>query len=128
MAASRSGDDAPIKRRSMDEGDIATERNSNDSEEMVTVLTSMNAATCLASRVVEVPTGKGSIPTTSTPAEEQVPTGSGVVPTASLVFTTATVVTPYRRRKGKEVMMESETPKKQKIQQQIDAQLARELE
>nr|GFA23837.1 hypothetical protein [Tanacetum cinerariifolium] len=49
-----------------------------------------------------------------------------VVPTASLVF--ATVVTPYRRRKGKEVMVESKTPKKQKVQEQIDAQVARELE
>nr|GFC94425.1 hypothetical protein [Tanacetum cinerariifolium] len=51
------------------------------------------------------------------PAEEQVLTGSDVVPTASPVFTTAIVVTPYRRRKGKEVMVESETPKKQKVQE-----------
>nr|GEV60094.1 putative ribonuclease H-like domain-containing protein [Tanacetum cinerariifolium] len=35
---------------------------------------------------------------------------------------TATVVTPYSRRKGKEVMVESDTPKKQKLQEQIDAQ------
>nr|GFA21738.1 hypothetical protein [Tanacetum cinerariifolium] len=59
---------------------------------------------------------------------EQVPTGSDVVPTASLVFVTATVVTPYKRRKGKEVMVKSETLKKQKVQEQIDAQVARELE
>nr|GFD28660.1 hypothetical protein [Tanacetum cinerariifolium] len=32
------------------------------------------------------------------------------------------------RKKGKEVMVESETPKKQKVQEQIDAQVARELE
>nr|GEW82609.1 hypothetical protein [Tanacetum cinerariifolium] len=64
----------------------------------------------------------------STPAEEQVPTGSDVVPTASLVFATATVVTLYRRRKGKEVMVESETPKKQSVQEQIDAQVAKEME
>nr|GEV96360.1 hypothetical protein [Tanacetum cinerariifolium] len=112
VAATRSGDDAPIKGRSMDEREAATER----------------ITTVLASGVVDVPTGSGSIPTASTPAEEQVPTGSDVVPTASLVFTTATVVTPYRRRKGKEVMVESETPKKQKVQEQIDAQVARELE
>nr|GEW18336.1 putative ribonuclease H-like domain-containing protein [Tanacetum cinerariifolium] len=51
-----------------------------------------------------------------------------VVPTASLVFATATMVTPYRRRKGKEIMVESETPKKKKVQEQIEAQVARELE
>nr|GEY45344.1 hypothetical protein [Tanacetum cinerariifolium] len=128
VAATRSRDDAPVKRRSMDEGEAATERISDDSEEMVTVLAFMDVATVLASGVVDVPTGSGSIPTASTPAEEQVPTGSDVVPTASLVFATATVVTPYRIRKGKEVMVESETLKKQKVQEQIDAQVARELE
>nr|GFD25943.1 hypothetical protein [Tanacetum cinerariifolium] len=44
------------------------------------------------------------------------------------VFATATVVTPYSRRKGKEVIVESVTPKKQKVQEQIDAQVAKELE
>nr|GEZ88533.1 xylulose kinase-1 [Tanacetum cinerariifolium]GEZ88825.1 xylulose kinase-1 [Tanacetum cinerariifolium] len=122
VAAKSSGDDAPIKGRSMDEGEAATERISDDSEEMATVLTSMDASTVLASGVLDVPTGSGSIPTASTTAEEQVPTGSDVVPTASPVFATATVVTPYRRRKGKEVMVESETLKKQKVQEQIDAQ------
>nr|GEU82565.1 hypothetical protein [Tanacetum cinerariifolium] len=121
-------DDAPIKGRSMDEGEAATERVSDDTEEMATVLTSMDATTVLASRVVDVPTGSGSIPTTSTPAKGSVPTGSEEVPTASLVFATTTVVTLYRRRKGKEVMVESETPKKQKVQEEIDAQVARELE
>nr|GEV20343.1 hypothetical protein [Tanacetum cinerariifolium] len=87
----------------------------------------MDAATVLASGVTNVPTGSGSIPTASPPAAE-VPTGSDVVPTASLVFTTATVVTPYRKRKGKEIMVESETPKKKKVQEQIDAQVARDLE
>nr|GFC62098.1 hypothetical protein [Tanacetum cinerariifolium] len=37
--------------------------------------------------------------------EGSVPTGSEEVPTASPVFAIATVVTPYRRRKGKEVMI-----------------------
>nr|GEV66240.1 hypothetical protein [Tanacetum cinerariifolium] len=104
----RSGDDAPIKRRSMDEGEAATERINDDSEEMAIVLTSMDRATVLASGVVDVPTGSGSIPTASTPVGEQVPTGSDVVPTASPVFATATVVTPYRRKKGKEFMRRSE--------------------
>nr|GEY03043.1 hypothetical protein [Tanacetum cinerariifolium]GEY03044.1 hypothetical protein [Tanacetum cinerariifolium] len=126
--AIRFEDDAPIKGRSMDEGEAATERIINDSEEMANVLTSMDAATVLVSGVVDVPTGSGSIPTASTPTKEQVPTGNDVVPTASLVFATATMVTPYRRRKGKEVMVESETLKKYKVQEQVDAQVARELE
>nr|GEY96785.1 hypothetical protein [Tanacetum cinerariifolium] len=48
VAAIRSGDDAPIKGRSMDEREAATERISDDSEEMATVLTSIDAATVLA--------------------------------------------------------------------------------
>nr|GEU95024.1 reverse transcriptase domain-containing protein [Tanacetum cinerariifolium] len=123
----RSGDDAPIKGKNLDEREAVAERVSDDTEEMATVLTSMETATVLSSGAVEVPTGSGSIPTAGSPATE-VPTGSDVVPTASPVFATATVVTPYKRRKGKEIMVESETPKKKKVQKQIDAQVARELE
>nr|GEY73148.1 hypothetical protein [Tanacetum cinerariifolium] len=68
-------------------------------------------------------------------ATVSIPTGSGVVSTASPnistaapIFTTATVSTTYTRRKGKETVVESETPKKKKVQEQIDVQLARELE
>nr|GEX52629.1 hypothetical protein [Tanacetum cinerariifolium] len=75
----------------------------------------------------DVPTSSGSIPTASPPAAD-IPTGSDVVPTASPVFSTATVVTPYSRRKGKEVMVESDTPKKQRLQEQIDTQVTKELE
>nr|GFC88328.1 hypothetical protein [Tanacetum cinerariifolium] len=57
VAATRSGDDALIKERSMDEEEAATETISDNLEEMATVLTSMDAATVLASRVVDVPTG-----------------------------------------------------------------------
>nr|GEY56838.1 hypothetical protein [Tanacetum cinerariifolium] len=64
----------------------------------------MDAATVLASGVAEVPTRSGSIPTASPPANE-VPTGSDVVPNASLIFATATVVTSYTRRKGKETLI-----------------------
>nr|GFC41001.1 hypothetical protein [Tanacetum cinerariifolium] len=71
--------------------------------------------------------GSGSIPTVGPPAAE-VPTGSDVVPTACPIFATAIVVTPYTKRKGKEIMVESETPKKKKIQEQIDIQMARQLE
>nr|GEW44097.1 hypothetical protein [Tanacetum cinerariifolium] len=94
----------------------ATERVSDDTEEMATVLTSMDVATVLSGGVTEVLTGSGSIPTAGPPAAE-VPTGSDVVPTAGLIFATATVVTPYTRRKGKETMVESETLKKKKTQQ-----------
>nr|GEW26569.1 ribonuclease H-like domain-containing protein [Tanacetum cinerariifolium] len=77
--------------------------------------------------VAEVPTSSSSIPTAG-PLAAEVPTGSDVVPTAGLIFTIATVVTPYTRRKGKEKMIESETPKKKKIQEQMDIQMARQLE
>nr|GEV46369.1 ribonuclease H-like domain-containing protein [Tanacetum cinerariifolium] len=127
VAAEGSGDDAPIKGRNLDEGEATAKRVSDDTEEMATVLTSMDAATVLASGAAEVPTGSGSIPTAGPPAAE-VPTSSDVVPTASPVFATATVVTPYRRRKGKEVMVESETLMKQKVQEQINALVAKELE
>nr|GEX96907.1 retrovirus-related Pol polyprotein from transposon TNT 1-94 [Tanacetum cinerariifolium] len=119
VAAERSKDDAPIKGRNLDEGEAAAERVSDDTEEMETVLTSIDALTFLAAGVVDVPTGSGSIPT----ASPHVPTGSGSiptaspqVPTASLVFATATVVTPYRRRKGKEVM---ESVKKLKTSEEV---------
>nr|GEV19462.1 hypothetical protein [Tanacetum cinerariifolium] len=127
VAAERSGDDAPIKGRNLDEGEAVDERVSDDTEDMETVLTSMDAATVLASGVAEVPTGSGSIPTAGPPAAE-VPTGSDVVPTAGPIFATAIMVTPYTGRKGKETMVESETPKKKKIQEQMDIQMARQLE
>nr|GEW39656.1 ribonuclease H-like domain-containing protein [Tanacetum cinerariifolium] len=44
VAAQRSGVDAPIKGRSLDEGKATAERISDDSKEMATVLTSMDAA------------------------------------------------------------------------------------
>nr|GEY78000.1 hypothetical protein [Tanacetum cinerariifolium] len=108
VAATRSGDDAPINGR-------AIKRISDDTEEMATVLTSMDAATVLAGGIDDVPTGSGSIPTAG-PSATDIPTGSDVVPTASPVFATTTVVNPYSRRKGKEVMVEFDTPKKQRLQ------------
>nr|GEX64694.1 hypothetical protein [Tanacetum cinerariifolium] len=142
----QSGKDAPIKGRSLDEGEEAaiersTKKGSNDTKEMVNVLTSLDASTVLSSEVsvsispitevyvVEVPTGSGFIPTASPPGTGVptgcVPTGSDVVPTASSIFTTAHVATPYTRKKGKEKMVKSETPKKKKLQEQIDVQKAR---
>nr|GFB54445.1 hypothetical protein [Tanacetum cinerariifolium] len=117
VASKPSREDAPIKGRSNNEGEAAAERISNDSEEIARVLTSMDAATILAGET-NVPTGSGFIPTVNPPATV-ISTGSEVGPTASLIVT---------RRKGKEVMVESDTPKKKKLQEQIDAQVARELE
>nr|GEZ60180.1 hypothetical protein [Tanacetum cinerariifolium] len=125
--AEQSRDDAPIKGKRLDVGDEAAERVTDDIEEMATVLTSMDAATVLLSGVAVVPTGSGFIPTAGPPAAG-VPTGSDVVPTAGPIFATATVVTPYTRRKGKEKMIESKTPKKKKIQEQMNIQMARQLE
>nr|GFB14318.1 hypothetical protein [Tanacetum cinerariifolium] len=74
IAATRSGDDAPIKGRSMDEGEAATERISDDTEDMATVLTFIDAATVLAGGIDDVPTGSGSIPTAGPPVAD-IPTG-----------------------------------------------------
>nr|GFA33416.1 hypothetical protein [Tanacetum cinerariifolium] len=94
VAAKQSGDDAPIKGSSINEGEAAAEKISNDSEEIARVLTSMDAATVLAGGI-DVPTGSGSIPTAGPPATV-ISTGSEVGPTASPTAT---------RRKGKEVMI-----------------------
>nr|GEU70453.1 hypothetical protein [Tanacetum cinerariifolium] len=124
--------------------DKSTELGSNDTEEMVNVLTSMDAANILTS---------GDAATSVSPADvlpaAGVPTVSGSFPTVSVIFTTASVVTPYTRRsrgitirpsqpmrspiigakdKGKQKVVETEVPKKRKLQEQIDAQVTREME
>nr|GEX24503.1 hypothetical protein [Tanacetum cinerariifolium] len=98
VGAKPSGEDATIKGMSLETGEEA----------------------CIERKVatVSIPPA-GEIPTIS------IPTGSSMVPTASPIFTTATVATPYSRRKGKEKMVESETPKKKKLQEQMDVQIAR---
>nr|GEZ43631.1 hypothetical protein [Tanacetum cinerariifolium] len=90
--AEPSGEAATIKGRSLETGEEAaveksTERGSNDTEEMVNVLTFLDAASILISRVQVV-----SVPPTTKVPTVSVPTGSGMVPTASLIFTTASVV------------------------------------
>nr|GFD15583.1 hypothetical protein [Tanacetum cinerariifolium] len=89
----------------------------DEGKEIARVLTSMDATTVLAGEI-NVPTGSGFIPTAGPPTTV-IFTGSEVGPTASPIVS---------RRKGKEVMMEFDTPKKKKLQEQIDAQVARELE
>nr|GEW51896.1 hypothetical protein [Tanacetum cinerariifolium] len=122
------GEEATIKGRSLETGEEAsveksTERGSNDTEELVNVLTSMDATNIPTSRVQAV-----SVPPVTEIPTIGIPTNSGLVPTVSTIFTTASVVTPYSRRKGKEKMVESDTSKKKKLQEQIDVQVAREME
>nr|GEX16778.1 hypothetical protein [Tanacetum cinerariifolium] len=97
-SAKLSGDDAPIKGRSLKTREeagveISTKRGSNDTEEMVNVLTSIDAAKILTSRVADV-----SVPLAVEVSTVGVPTASGLVPTVSAIFITASVVTPYSRR------------------------------
>nr|GEU79988.1 hypothetical protein [Tanacetum cinerariifolium] len=132
------GEDGTIKERRLETGEEAaiersTEKGSDDTEEMVNVLTSLDAASVLSSGVqVSVPTAAEVVIVSISPAGEihpiSVPTGSCVVPTASSIFTTAIVDTPYTRWKGKEKMVKSETPKKKKLQEQMDVQMARQLD
>nr|GEY93779.1 hypothetical protein [Tanacetum cinerariifolium] len=129
-------EDAPIKGGIMETGeevraDKSTELGSNDTDEMVNVLSSMKAANILTSEVVAV-----SVSFVAGVSTKGVPTVSGLFPTTSVIFTTASMVTPYTIRsrgilatdKGKEKVVESEVPKKRKLQEQIDAQVAREME
>nr|GEV74912.1 hypothetical protein [Tanacetum cinerariifolium] len=104
------------------EREEAAERVSNDTKEMATVLTSMDAATVYACGVAKVPTGSGYIPTAGPPAAE-FPTGSDVVPTASLIFATATVIDAQVARELQEQMARED----QRISEQIarDAEIAR---
>nr|GEZ67778.1 hypothetical protein [Tanacetum cinerariifolium] len=103
--AEPSGEDATIKGRSLEtEEETAIEkstgRRSNDTEELINVLTSMDAATILTIRVQAVSVH----PVIKIPTVD-VPTGSVLVPTAK-----------------------SDTPKKKKLQEQIDVHVAREIE
>nr|GFC83192.1 hypothetical protein [Tanacetum cinerariifolium] len=113
-------DRATIAKTSTLPHDSAPKVTSPAADEGTKVLTSIDAATVLAGGI-EVPTGSGSIPTVGPPATV-ISTGSEVGPTASpivgttaspIVGTTASpIVTSYLRRNGKEVMVESDTPKK----------------
>nr|GFA17851.1 hypothetical protein [Tanacetum cinerariifolium] len=85
--------DATIKGRRLEIGEEAgiersTEKDSNDTEEMANILTSLDASSVLTSRVQNLP-----------PTQEE-----------------------------KEKMVESDTPKKKKLQEQIDIQVVREME
>nr|GEX80169.1 hypothetical protein [Tanacetum cinerariifolium] len=135
--ATQSGDDAPIKGRRSNEGEEAAERVSDDIEEMATVLTSMDAASILTSRGVQVVPTAAEVDT----ATVSIPTGSGVVstaspsiPIASPIFTTATESTPYTRRKeeakrfkGKGVRLEQDSSKKLKTSEEVPEEKLKEM-
>nr|GEZ64344.1 hypothetical protein [Tanacetum cinerariifolium] len=119
-----SRDDATIKGMSMDIGEEAgveksTKRGSNDTKEMINVLTSIEATNILTSGVAAV-----SVPPVAGVPTVGVPTASRLFPTVSAIFTKASLLTPYSRRprgisakdKWNEKMVESDTPKKKKLQ------------
>nr|GEV77756.1 hypothetical protein [Tanacetum cinerariifolium] len=138
-------EDAPITGGIIDIGeelgaDKSKEKWSNDTEEMVNVLSLMEAANILSS-------GGAAFSTASVSATDVFPTTG--VPTVSAIFTTASVATPYTRRsrsitigslrpmrisiispkyQGKEKVTKTKVPKKKKLQEQIDAQVARKME
>nr|GEX73172.1 hypothetical protein [Tanacetum cinerariifolium] len=108
-------DDAPIKGKSIEIGEEvgvekSTKRGSNDTEEMVNVLTSMDAANILTSRLQVV-----SVPPVAGISTVGVSIVSGLVPTVSAIFTTASVVTPYSRRP-----IEISTKDKEELKMMID--------
>nr|GEZ22096.1 hypothetical protein [Tanacetum cinerariifolium] len=108
------------------------------------VLSSMEAANIFSSRGAAASVSPADVfPTAG------VPTVSGSFSIVSAIFTTASVVTPYTRRsrgitvgslqpmripiisakdKGKEKVTKTEVPKKKKLHEQIDTQVAREME
>nr|GEU46944.1 sugar carrier protein A [Tanacetum cinerariifolium] len=121
-----SRDDAPIKGRSLETEEEAgiersTERGSNDTEELINVLTSLDTANILTSGVQAV-----SVPSVIEIPTVGIPIGSGMVPTISPIFTTASMVTPYSRRKARE-MEEQMAREDQRRNEQIarDAEIAR---
>nr|GEV91067.1 hypothetical protein [Tanacetum cinerariifolium] len=115
-------EDAPITREIIDIGeelgaDKSTEKWSNDTEEMVNVLSSMEAANILSS---------GGATASVSPADvfliAGVPTVSGSFPTPMRI----PII--IAKDKGKEKVIETEVPKKKELQEQIDAQVATEIE
>nr|GEY05476.1 putative reverse transcriptase domain-containing protein [Tanacetum cinerariifolium] len=138
VIGARSADDAPIKGRRIDEEDGITGRVSSDTEEIrmdegevvvertnteeiATVLTSIDVATVLAGGI-DVPTGSYSVPTAGPPVVD-IHTGSNVVPTASLIVATATVIDAQVARE----LEEQQEREDKRMTEQIarDAEVAR---
>nr|GEZ76586.1 hypothetical protein [Tanacetum cinerariifolium] len=115
-------EDAPITRGIIDIGEKlgaekSTKLGSNDTEEMVNVLSSMEAINILSN---------GGKAASVSPAD--------VLPTAGVPTVSGSFSTPMRipiigaKDKVKEKMIETKVPKKRKLQEQIDDQVAREME
>nr|GEX08248.1 retrovirus-related Pol polyprotein from transposon TNT 1-94 [Tanacetum cinerariifolium] len=119
------GDDALIKGRKIGEEvgvERSTELGSNDTEEMVNVLSSIEAANILTSGVVAV-----SVPPVAGVSTVGVPTISGLFPTVSAIFTTASVVTPYLRR-PRGISAKDKEEEIAREYQRMNEQLARDAE
>nr|GEW55644.1 uncharacterized mitochondrial protein AtMg00810-like [Tanacetum cinerariifolium] len=127
-SAELSRDDAPIKGRSLETGDEvgverSTKRVSNDIEELVNVLTSLDVVNILTSGVQAV-----SVPLVTEIPTVGVPTGSGLVPTASPILTTASVSNGGRnardaQRKNEQIARDAEIARihaKEELQMMID--------
>nr|GEW71652.1 NB-ARC domains-containing protein [Tanacetum cinerariifolium] len=115
-------EDAPITGGIIDIGEKlgakkSTKLGSNDTKEMVNVLSSMEAINILSS---------GGAAASVSPAD--------VLPTAGVSTVSGSFSTPMRipiireKDKVKEKMIETKVPKKRKLQEQIDDQIAREME
>nr|GEX53685.1 hypothetical protein [Tanacetum cinerariifolium] len=94
-----SQEDAPFKGGSMEiREEFGVERStklgSNDTEEMVNVLSSMEAANILTSGVAAVSISPVAVATTIGVSTVGVSTVSGLVPTVSVIFTIASVLVP----------------------------------
>nr|GEX03827.1 hypothetical protein [Tanacetum cinerariifolium] len=105
----------------------STKRGSNDTEELENVLTSMDAASILTSGVQAV-----SVPPIAEVSTVGVPTISGLVPTVSVIFTTASVVTPYSRC-PREISAKDKVAREMKEEmardnQRMNEQIARDAE
>nr|GFA08848.1 hypothetical protein [Tanacetum cinerariifolium] len=97
--------------------DKSTELRSNDTKEMVNVLSSMEATNILTSRGAAA-----SVSPADVLPSAGVPTVSGSFPTPMRILIIGA------KDKGKEKVIKTEVPKKRKLQEQIDAQVAREME
>nr|GEV10435.1 hypothetical protein [Tanacetum cinerariifolium] len=115
-------EDAPIIRGIKDIGeelgaDKSTELGSNDTKEMVNVLSSMEAVNILSSGGAAASVSR-----------------ADVLPTVGVPTFSGSFLTPMRipiisaKDKGKEKVIETKVPKKKKLREQIDAQVAREME
>nr|GEX63387.1 hypothetical protein [Tanacetum cinerariifolium] len=116
----KSRDDAPIKGRSTNEGEAAAERIRK--EVMV------ESDTPKKKKLQEQIDVQVASELEKQQEREDMRMNEQIARDAEVARIHAEEEIQVTRRKGKEVMVESETPKKQKVQEQIDAQVARELE